>query len=182
MHNPPILVCADLQTEYIAEGRSHAIGDAGAIMPCCLELMRIWRDNLWPVMNLKRIAQPAWFNPASNLTNWISEFKPLPGELTFEHLLPSAYSSARFAEYMSNIRNLRCLLLGFSLDETILATAVDGFHRSHRYEVIADAVACRRAAIGEAASYKSAVVKVISNFARIQESPELIPASGRIAV
>jgi hypothetical protein len=81
---------------------------------------------------------------------------------------------------MSNIRNLRCLLLGFSLDETILATAVDGFHRSHRYEVIADAVACRRAGIGEAC--KSAVVKVISNFARIQESPELIAASGRIAV
>ena len=131
MHNPPILVCADLQTEYLAQGCSHAIGDAGAIMPCCLELMRIWRDNLWPVMHLKRIAQAAWFNPASNLTNWISEFKPLPGELTFEHLLPSAYSSARFAEYMSNIRNLRCLLLGFSLDETILATAVDGFHPSH---------------------------------------------------
>jgi hypothetical protein len=84
---------------------------------------------------------------------------------------------------MSIIRNLRCLLLGFSLDETILATAIDGFHRSHRYEVIADAVACRRAGIGEAAaSYKSAVVKVISNFARIQESPELIAASGRIAV
>jgi len=182
MHNPPILVCTDLQTEYLTEGRSHAIGDAGAIMPCCLELMRIWRDNLWPVMHLKRIAQAAWFNPASNLTNWISEFKPLPGELTFEHLLPSAYSSARFAEYMSNIRNLRCLLLGFSLDETILATAIDGFHRSHRYEVIADAVACRRAGIGEAASYKSAVVKVISNFARIQGSPELIGASGRMAV
>lgn len=183
MHDsPPILVCADLQTEYLTEGRSHVISDAGAIMPCCLELMRIWRDNLWPVMHLKRIAQAAWFNPASNLTNWISEFKPLPGELTFEHPLPSAYSSARFAEYMSNIRNLRCVLLGFSLDETILATVVDGFHRSDRYEVIADAVACRRAGIGEAASYKSAVVKVISNFARIQESPDLIAASGRIAV
>ena len=63
MHdNPPILVCADLQTEYLTEGRSHAISDAGAIMPCCLELMRIWRDNLWPVMHLKRIAQAAWFN------------------------------------------------------------------------------------------------------------------------
>ena len=175
MHDdPPILVCADLQTEYLTEGRSHVIADPDAIMPRCLELMTIWRDNLWPVMHLKRIAQAAWFNPACNLTNWIAEFKPLPGELTFEHPLPSAYSSARFAEYMSNIRSLRCVLLGFSLDETILATVVDGFHRSHRYEMVADAVACRRGGVGDAASYKSAVVTVIGNFARIRHSPDLV--------
>src|SRR5262249_25528830 len=97
---PPILVCADLQSEYLAEGRSHAISDGDAIMSRCLDLMTFWRDNLWPVMHLKRIAQAAWFNPASNLTNWIAELKPRPGELAFEHPLPSAYSSARFAEYM----------------------------------------------------------------------------------
>ncbi len=183
MHdNPPILVCADLQIEYLTEGRSHVISDAEAIMSRCLKLMTIWRDNLWPVMHLKRIAQAAWFNPASNLTNWITEFKPLPGELTFEHPLPSAYSSTRFAEYMSNIRNLRCVLLGFSLDETILATVVDGFHRSHRYELVADAVACRGAGVGDAATYKSAVVNVIGNFARVQGSSELIATSGQTAV
>ena len=95
-------------------------------------------------MHLKRIAQAAWFNPASQLTDWIAEFKPRPGELTFEHPLPSAYSSTRFAEYMSNMRNMRCVLLGFSLDETMLSTVVDGFHRSHRYQVVSDAVACRQ--------------------------------------
>jgi Isochorismatase family len=120
--DPPILVCADLQSEYLTEGRSHVITDAEAIMSRCLELMTLWRGNLWPVVHLKRIAQAAWFNPASNLTNWIAEMKPRPGELAFEHPLPSAYSSTRFAEYMSNIRSIRCVLLGFSLDETILAT------------------------------------------------------------
>lgn len=179
--NQAILVCADFQAEYLTEGRSHLISDAATIMQCCLQLMRIWRDNLWPVVHLKRTAQAAWFNPASNLTNWISEFKPRPGELGFEHPLASAYSSARFAEYMSNISNLRCVLLGFSLDETILSTVVEGFHRSHRYEVIADAVACRRADPGGAA-YKSAVVNVIKNFAGIRESRELIAGSGRMTV
>ena len=74
-------------------------------MSRCLELMTLWRDNLWPVIHLKRIAQAAWFNPASNLTNWIAELKPRPGELAFEHPLPSAYSSARYAEYMANMCN-----------------------------------------------------------------------------
>ena len=180
--DPPILVCADLQTEYLTEGRSHVISDAEAITSRCLELMTLWRDNLWPVLHLKRIAQAAWFNPASNLTDWIAELKPRPGELTFEHPLPSAYSSTRFAEYMSNMKNIRCVLLGFSLDETILSTVVDGFHRSHRYQLVSDAVACRRPGVGDAASYKLAVVKVIGNYAGILESDDLIGASGRIAV
>ncbi|MDB5609813.1 MAG: amidase [Bradyrhizobium sp.] len=180
--DPPILVCADLQTEYLTEGRRHVIADAEAITSRCLELLTLWRNNLWPVMHLKRIAQAAWFNPASNLTDWIANLKPRPGELTFEHPLPSAYSSTRFAEYMSNMKNIRCVLLGFSLDETILSTVVDGFHRSHRYQVISDAVACRRPGVGDAASYKLAVVKVIGNYASIQESSDLTGASDKIVV
>lgn len=179
---PPILVCADLQTEYLTEGRRHVIADADAIASRCLELMTLWRDNLWPIIHLKRIAQAAWFNPASNLTNWIAELKPRPGELAFEHPLPSAYSSTRFAEYMANMRNVRCVLSGFSLDETILSTVVDGFHRSHRYQIVSDAVACRRIGTGDATSYKAAVVMVIANFAGILESPALIEAGASIAI
>jgi nicotinamidase-related amidase len=183
MHDdPPILVCADLQVEYLTEGRSHFIADAEAITSRCLQLMTLWRNNLWPVMHLKRIAQAAWFNPASNLTDWIAGLKPRPGELTFEHPLPSAYSSARFAEYMSNMRNIRCVLLGFSLDETILSTVVEGFHRSHRYQLVGDAVACRRPGAGDPASYKPAVVRVIGNYAGIQNSAELIEEGAGIAV
>jgi hypothetical protein len=83
---------------------------------------------------------------------------------------------------MSNMKNSRCVLSGFSLDETILSTVVDGFHRSHRYQVVSDAVACRRPGVGDAASYKLAVVKVIGNYAGILESADLIGASSRIAV
>ncbi len=180
--DPLILVCADLQIEYLTEGRRHVIADADAISSRCLELMTLWRNNLWPILHLKRIAQAAWFNPASNLTNWIADLKPRPGELAFEHPLPSAYSSTRFAEYMANMRNIRCVVLGFSLDETILSTVIDGFHRSHRYQIVSDAVACRRLGTGDAASYKMAVVKVIGNFAGILESADLMEADTAIAV
>lgn len=180
--DPPILVSADLQVEYLTQGRRHVIFDGDAATARCLELLALWRANLWPVMHLKRIAQAAWFNPASRLTDWIAEAKPRPGEMTFEHPLPSAYSSSRFVDYMSNIRNVRCVLIGFSLDETILATAVEGFHRSHRYEVVGDAVACRQPGTGDAATYKHAVVNVLGNFAILQSSAELIRTSGAVAV
>jgi len=180
--DPLILICADLQTEYLTEGRRHVIADADAISSRCLELMTLWRNNLWPILHLKRIAQAAWFNPASNLTNWIADLKPRPGELAFEHPLPSAYSSTRFAEYMANMKNIRCVVAGFSLDETILSTVIDGFHRSHRYQIVSDAVACRRLGTGDAASYKMAVVNVAGNFAGILESADLMEADAAIAV
>ena len=180
--DPLILVCADLQIEYLTEGRRHVIADADAISSRCLELMTLWRNNLWPILHLKRIAQAAWFNPASNLTNWIADLKPRPGELAFEHPLPSAYSSTRFAEYMANMRNIRCVVSGFSLDETILSTVIDGFHRSHRYQIVSDAVACRRLGTGDAASYKMSVVKVVGNFAGILESTDLTAADTAVAV
>jgi nicotinamidase-related amidase len=180
--DPPILVCADLQVEYLTPGRRHVILDGDATVSRSLDVLNLWRDNLWPVMHLKRIAQAAWFNPASRLTDWIAEAKPRPGELTFEHPLPSAYSSSRFVDYMSNVQALRCVLLGFSLDETVLATVVEGFHRSHRYQVVGDAVACRQPAGGEAAAYRDAVVNVIGNFATIRASAELIKTSGAIAM
>ncbi|MDN5001799.1 isochorismatase family protein [Bradyrhizobium sp. GCM10027634] len=180
--DPLVLICADLQVEYLIPGRRHVVLDDDAATMRCLGLLALWRSNLWPVMHLKRIAQAAWFNPSSRLTDWMAEARPRPGEMTFEHPLPSAYSSSRFADYMSSVRNLRCVMTGFSLDETILATIVEGFHRSHRYQVITDAVACRQPGTDEAAAYRRSVVNVIANFATIQSSAELIRASGAVAV
>ena len=180
--HPSVLICADLQMEYLTEGRGHVVADAEAIISRGLELLALWRNKLWPVLHLKRIAQAAWFNPASHLTDWIAEFKPRPGELTFEHPLPSAYSSSRFAEYMSNMRNTRGVLLGFSLDETVLSTVIDGFHRSHRYQIVSDALAVRRPGVGDPALYKQAVVRVIGNYAGVLSSSELAEEARNIAV
>ncbi|QAU47430.1 isochorismatase family protein [Bradyrhizobium guangzhouense] len=177
-----VLVCADLQVEYMIPGRRHVILDGDAAILRCLELLALWRSNLWPVMHLKRVADAAWFDPSSRLTDWIAEARPRPGEMTFEHALPSAYSSSRFADHMSSLRNVRCVVTGFSLDETILATVVEGFHRSHRYRLVGDAVACRQPATGKAGDYKQSLMNVIGNFATVQSCAELIRTSGAVAV
>jgi len=180
--DPLVLVCADLQVEYLIPGRRHVIIDSDAAIMRCLQLLALWRSNLWPVMHLKRVAEAAWFDPSSRLTDWIAEAKPRPGEMTFQHALPSAYSSSRFADHMASLRNVRCVVTGFSLDETILATVVEGFHRSHRCQVVGDAVACRQPVTGEAADYKQSVMNVIGNFATVLSSAELIRTSGAVAV
>src|SRR5438477_4859409 len=130
--DPPILVCTDLQVQSLGE----CVADAGAIVGRCVALLALWRQELWPVLHLKRIAQAAWFDPASKLTDWAASFRPLPGEMVFEHPLPSAYSSSRFAEYMASLKGVHGLMTGCALDETILATVIEGFHRGHRLAVV----------------------------------------------
>lgn len=171
--DPAILICADLQTEYLIEGRRHAVLDPDLVIQRCQAVVTLWRRYQLPVLHLKRVAQAAWFNPASTLTDWIPELRPKPGELTFEHPLPSAYSSNRFSEYMANIRTFRGTLLGFSLDETILSTVVEGFHRGHRYRVVRDGVACRRQAEEDHPVYKDTVLRIVSNYAGTVDFSEL---------
>ena len=170
--DPPILVCADLQVQHL---RGHGI--AGDAVARCQTLLELWRTERWPVMHLKRIAQAAWFGPASRLTDWAAEFRPRPGEMVFEHPLPSAYSSSRFADYMASMRSVHCLVAGCSLDETILATVIEGFHRGHRFGVVADAVTCLPAAAGDAESHRASMMRAIRKFAAVELSLPLIESA-----
>ena len=51
--DPPILVCTDLQVQSLGE----CVADAGAIVGRCVALLALWRQELCPVLHLKRIAQ-----------------------------------------------------------------------------------------------------------------------------
>lgn len=165
--DPPILVCADLQVQHLGD---HGI--AGEAVARCLALLELWRAKLRPVLHLKRIAQAAWFDPGSQLTEWAAEFRPRPGEMVFEHPLPSAYSSSRFADYMASMRGVHCLVAGCSLDQTILATVIEGFHRGHRFGVVADAVTCLPPAGGDAD--RASMMRAIGKFAAVEQSSALI--------
>ena len=168
--DPPVLVCADIQAQYLGDECV-----AGREASCCLALLELWRAELWPVLHLKRIAQAQWFDPASDVTDWVAAFRPRPGEMVFEHPLPSAYSSSRFAEYMANMKHVHCLMAGCALDETILATVIEGFHRGHRFRVVGDAVTCASSCSDDA--YSAAMMRAISKFAGIEQSSDLIEAA-----
>ncbi|MGQ0683241.1 isochorismatase family protein [Bradyrhizobium sp.] len=170
--DPPILVCADLQVQHLC---GH--GSAGDAVARCLALLELWRAQWWPVLHLKRIAQAAWFDRGSQLTEWAAEFRPQPGEMVFEHPLPSAYSSSRFADYMASMRSVHCLVAGCSLDETILATVIEGYHRGHRFCVAGDAVTCAHSAADGAEEHCASMLRAIGKFACIERGVDLIEAA-----
>jgi hypothetical protein len=174
--DPPILVCADMQAQNFG-----AEGISACEAARCIALLELWRTELWPVLHLKRVAQAAWFDPEPNLTDWGAAFRPRPGEMVFEHPLPSAYSSSRFAEFMASMRGIHCLMMGCSLDETILATVVEGFHRSHRFAVVGDAVLCAPSQTDDPERYRVAMTRTLGKFADIRQSSNLIGAAASAA-
>lgn len=160
----PLLLCVDLQNEFLVEGRPHSIADARRTISCCLDIQATWRRHMWPIAHLKRIAKAAYFNPASTLTEWIDDVRPLPAEISFEHPLPSAYSSAKFSEYMTNIGNLRCVVVGFALNDSIISTVIEGFHRGDRFEVLREAVGCRES---REQPLRSPIFEVLESFCKV---------------
>lgn len=174
----PLLICADLQPEALPP--DHADNDTGAALARCAALLTRWREQRWPVAHLRRIARPSWFDQRLRQGDWIDGFSPRPGELTFEHALPSAFSSTRFAEYARNVRPSPNFLIGCALDETILATAIDGYHRGHQFHVIEDAVLCmpRTEPQGPHAAHRNTVLHILQAFSeRVRSETVITPSS-----
>ena len=166
---PSLLICADLQRDEVSSDMPGRCDDA--LDKCALLLAR-WRDNHWPVVHLKRIARASWFEASRARSDWLNGFRPMPGELVFEHALPSAYSSSRFTEYMRNVRPETSILAGLSLDQTILSSAVDGFHRGYRHYVVTDAVDSVR----QSPAFRDTLVSVLGFYSsRIDASGLLVP-------
>jgi nicotinamidase-related amidase len=164
-----LLLCMNLQKEHLAPGRRHMMAGTDDSLTACAAIMEGWRARQWPVVHLKRIARAAWFNPASAMTDWLDAYRPKPGEIVFEHPLPSAYSSARFAAYMAEIGcATRVVVIGFSLDESILATVIDGFHRGHNLRVTGEAVSSRQLDYCDLKLYRRILLGLVADYALIE--------------
>ena len=172
----PLLICANMQRD--AAPAAPAGENAQFALGRCAALLVLWRERRWTVAHLRRIARPSWFDPHLPQPEWIEGFRPRPGELTFEHALPSAFSSTRFAEYVRNVRPSPNFLVGYSLDETILATAMDGYHRGHQFHVVEDAVLCmpRAKPSGSLAAHQKTVLHILQVFGeRVRSEAVIMP-------
>jgi nicotinamidase-related amidase len=163
-----LLICMDMQKEQLISRHGFAHDGMEDRLARCRETLSQWRARQWPILHLKRVAQAAWFNPASSLTDWIDGWNPLPGEDVFEHALPSAYSSQRFSEFMENLNGVTCRIAGFCLEEAILATVVDAMHRGHDVRVVEEAVFSKENSGVDDASYRKVLFSVIANFSLVE--------------
>lgn len=119
------LVCLDLQ-------RSRQSGDGqGAVVSQCRRVLSEARRRRWPVLHVHGRTQ-ADSRPIPGL-------EPRPTEAVFLRQGPSAFSNANFTRAALALGG-PLALIGFALEDTVLATAFAAADRDIAVDVILDAV------------------------------------------
>jgi nicotinamidase-related amidase len=119
------LVCLDLQ-------RNRQVGETCApVVSQCRRVLAEARRRRWPVLHVhaRSLADP---RPIAGL-------EPRPSEAVFLRHGPSAFSNANFARAAMALGG-PFALIGFALEDTVLATAFAAADRDLAVDVILDAV------------------------------------------
>jgi nicotinamidase-related amidase len=162
----PCLVLVDMQQEYIAGSRLMALPHAAAALENCRAALSHARSKGFPVAFIRQFCRSAYFNPASAFSGWISGFEPTGADMVFERESPSCYSSAPFAQFMEGCGG-HFALAGFAGETACLSTAIDAFHRKHRFSYLADASASHGLGDLSAADVQNAVTGIVGVYGEI---------------
>jgi len=136
----PTLVLVDMQQEYISSPRLLAIPDAARAIENCRTALAHAQAIGLPVAFVRWAGKSSLFNAATPFARWIDGFKPTSVDMVFERSRPSCYASNQFAEMME-LSGGNFVFAGFAGEAACLSTAIDAFHRGHRFTYLADASA-----------------------------------------
>lgn len=126
---PAALICLDLQRARL-DGRD----SQERMLSACRDVLENARRRRWPVLHVhRREALPEAGRPIPGL-------EPLPTEPVFVRPGPSAFSHRAFAQAALALGG-PLALMGFSMADSVLATAFAAVDRDLAIDVIRDAVA-----------------------------------------
>ena len=162
----PCLVLVDMQQEYVAGSRLMSLPDADVAVANCRAALDHARSKGFPVAFLRQVSRSAFFNPATVFSGWIKGFEPTGADMVFERENPSCYSSTMFAQFMDSCGG-HFALAGFAGETACLSTAIDAFHRKHRFSYLADASASHGLGELSAADVQNAVANIIGVYGEI---------------
>lgn len=129
---PAALVCLDLQRARINDAISPA--SVARTAETCRQVLRRARHARWPILHVhRREPDPDGARPIPGL-------EPLPSEPIYVRSGPSAFSHPSFAQTALALGG-PLALIGFSLCDSVLATAFGGVERRLPIEILHDAVA-----------------------------------------
>jgi nicotinamidase-related amidase len=165
----PCLVLIDMQQEYVSQTRFMAVPGAQSALANCRSALAFARSSGFPVAFLRRVSQSPFFNRYTAFSTWIEGFEPTATDMIFERTKPSCYSSELFAEVVDNCGG-HIVLAGFAGETACLATAIDAFHRNHRFAYLADASASHGLDDIPAGDVQRAVNKIIGIYGEVLDT------------
>ena len=162
----PCLVLVDMQQEYVTGSRLMALPDANAALANCRAALDHARSRGFPVAFLRQVSRSAYFNPATAFGGWIRGFEPTGADMVFERENPSCYSNTMFAQLMESCGG-HFALAGFAGETACLSTAIDAFHRKHRFSYLTDASASHGLGELSAGDVQNAITNIIGVYGEI---------------
>jgi len=161
---PSVLVCLDLQRGRLANAISSE--SLARSVSACRQVLEQARRRRWPVLHVHRREASA------EASRPIPGLEPLPSEPIYLRLGPSAFSHRGFSQ-TAQAYGGPLALIGFSLCDSVLATAFAAVDRKLSVEVVRDAVAVNARDELALRQAMAAPIASLSPLARIIDSREL---------
>jgi nicotinamidase-related amidase len=177
----PCLVLVDMQQEYVAGDRLMAVPGAKLALDNCRSALSHARSKGFPIAFLRQVSQSPYFNANTRFSGWIDGFEPTRTDMVFDRNKPSCYSNKFFAELMENSGG-HFVIAGFAGETACLSTAIDAYHRNHRFMYLADASASHGLNDLTAASVHNAVTTIIQVYGEVLDTASWIKSNSKQVV
>lgn len=100
--------------------------------------------------------------------------RPRPGDFVFQSESPSLLRQRRFNRLFEDLGGPLLILIGDELGDAVLETAIDGFLSGHPIIVVKDAASPSLSDIETATSSRARALPLLSCFARLMTTDELL--------
>lgn len=175
----PVLVCLDLQMEFVAPGRPWADPDGEAVSATCADVIARAREAGWSLVHAQ-LHQGAPLIAGAGMTQPITGCEPRPGEVLLRRAGVSAYAHPDLDGILEGALGAQAFIIGFSAGTSLNATLFDAQDRGHDLTLLEEAVGA--ADIGEWASEDNRALCVdtarsMGRAASLAVVPALAPAA-----
>ncbi|MGH6956110.1 MAG: isochorismatase family protein [Caulobacteraceae bacterium] len=158
----------DMQREYVVPGRpAYAAGNPEVAM-ACRRVLDFAREEGWRVVHSQLHPQSRTPDPRTLFAAPIEGLRPLISEPVFFRRGLSAFANPAFGAELAEARGDEVFLIGFSLGDTCLATALAAIDAGLSLTLLEDAVGA-----GEGVDVGEVARKILSPFVRIASSRAL---------
>jgi len=163
------LICLDLQRDYVVPGRARYAPAHSSIVLACRQVLDIARASGWRVVHSQTRHDDLSLMPRDMFGAPIEGLRPLVTEPVFFRRGLSAFANPPFATEMRAARGAEIFLIGFSLADSCLATALAAVDEGLELTLLDDAVGA-----GPETGVMEAARSLLRPFVRIQSSSTLL--------
>jgi nicotinamidase-related amidase len=166
------LICLDLQRDYVVPGRPRYAPANAAVVEACAQVLSQARDEAWNIVH-SQVRSDDMASRRELFDAPIEGLRPLISEPVFFRSGLSAFANPAFAAELRRARGDDVYLIGFSLADTCLATALAGVDAGLSLTLLEDAVG-----VGDGADAARIARTILKPFVRIRSGLRLYSRRG----